>query len=142
MEGEGRCYPLPVTDTKTERSSQCMVRRFRSCQHVRAMDLGILLSSIPGATLAGHMAAFHHSNLREARPPFSLYAAVAAGTYRETNVYMLLLPPIVSLLPPSHFQLSLPSMDWEQLDIRPGVLLPIMKIGEVLGFERVLGQPW
>ena len=80
-----------------------------------------------GAVRAADRAALSHLGLREQRSHFSFSRAVAAGTYKESSVWLLLLRPSVWLLPPGHFLPGLPALCWQEVGLLPGSLLQVMR---------------
>ena len=128
---EPSLLPLPVTVETSTACSSCEKTARPHCRHSAPLDLALLLTGQQlgglGAVRAKDRAALSHLGLREQRSHFSFSRAVAAGTYKESSVWLLLLRPSVLLLPPGHFLPALPALCWQEVGLLPGSLLQVMR---------------
>ena len=138
-------YPLPVNIQTRSPCNKCKLKnKVKACEHFVAFDVSRLLSSPEfsalGASRAADLAALTDPRLVEARRAraAAYTSPVAAGTYPEVQVSLLLTP--TALLPPHFFQPPAPRLAPRLLGA-PGELVATMWT-HVLAGDRVLVQPW
>lgn len=139
-------YPLPVTIETRSPCHRCRLKnKVKACRHFVAFDVSLLLSSPEfsalGAARAADLAVLADPRLVEARRAraAAYTTPVAAGTYPEVQVSLLLTP--AALLPPHYFKPPAPRLAPHLLGA-PGELVATMAILQVLAGDRVLVQPW
>ena len=144
--GDSVSQPLPVVIHIRERCTRCRRKLRVSCDRCSYLDLAREVLTSPGlkgldTVLSEDMAAIYHPQLETARRNFSYINAVAPGTYgSEKGVHELLLPPVVSPRPPQYFQPIFPSLDWNVMDIKSGMTVPVESISKIIIFDRVFLQ--